>query len=93
MTFGEEGVSMTDDFTVHLFRWVYFGRARETSNLMVLYSEENLRYLLPKRAVPEGQFDALRALIHSHVPDCKFLLAPPAFPVLPKPVLPLAAST
>ena len=89
----DEGIHISDELTDYRFRWGFFTRARETQNLLILQSEENLLYLIPKRAVPEEQLDQLRGLICNKVPECKFLTPPPAFPVLPKPVIPAAVTS
>jgi hypothetical protein len=89
MIVDEAGVSLIDSHSQTQYCWAYFSKARETANLLILHSEENLMHLLPKHAIPEGELDQVRALIHNGIPDSQFLVTPGGFAVLPKPVLPV----
>lgn len=85
----EAGFTLIDSHSRVEYRWAYFLKSRETANLLVLHSEDNLMHLIPKRAIPEGELDHARALIHNGIPDSQFLVKPGGFAVLPKPVLPV----
>jgi heme/copper-type cytochrome/quinol oxidase subunit 2 len=76
------------------FRWKWnaIDRFRETKNLIVLITEDEQQLLVPKRAAEDpATLDALYALIQNSVSNGEFLAREVRFPVLPRPVIPLAA--
>lgn len=70
--------------------WAYFGRARETDNLLVLMGEGGTQYVIPKRIFPDPvDLERCRSLLQNVIASTQFLATPVGFAVLPKPVLPL----
>ena len=88
MMLNEAGFSLIDSHSRLEYLWIYFLKARETANLLVLHSEDNLIHLIPKRAIPEAELNHARAFIQNGVPNSQFLVKPGGFAVLPKSVLP-----
>ena len=73
----DSGVRMTDALSFTEWRWESFTGLVESANLFLLRQADNTFVMIPKRAVPLGQLDLLRADLESRMP------APGAFPVLP----------
>jgi hypothetical protein len=87
----EDGLTIIDSLSRIEYRWAYFSKARETTNLLIFHGEDNLMYLLPKRATAQDELNQVRALIHNGIPDAQFLVKPGGFAVLPK--LPIAVQS
>jgi hypothetical protein len=73
----DAGVRMSDALASTEWRWESFTGLVETANLLLLRQADNTFVIIPKRAVPAAELDALRYELQSHIP------APGAFPVLP----------
>jgi len=73
----DEGVRMSDPLAFTEWRWASFTGLVESANLLLLRQADNTFVVIPKRAVPPGQLDTLRADLTARMP------APGAFPVLP----------
>jgi hypothetical protein len=71
------GVRLTDALAFTEWRWESFTALVETANLFLLRQADNTFVIVPKRAVPAGETDRLRAELQSRMPT------PGAFPVLP----------
>ena len=85
VVFDELGEHASDEMTETLYRWPCFRRAWETTSVLVLQDENDLRHILPKRVMDPPTLDALRALIGRRVPECRFEVAPGGFPVASPP--------
>jgi hypothetical protein len=80
-----DGERVTDGMTDIFYRWPFFQSAWETTNVLVLVDENQLRHILPKRVMDQTTLDQARAVISNHVADCKFLTTPGGFPVASTP--------
>jgi hypothetical protein len=73
----DDGVRLAHEQAMTQWTWPNFIGLTETENLLLLRQAKATYVIIPKRAVPEGQLDALRLLLAERVG------LPGAFPVLP----------
>ncbi|HXE55136.1 MAG TPA: YcxB family protein [Tepidisphaeraceae bacterium] len=84
----ETGLRITDALTNSHHAWAYFRRAWETPNLLVIQSETEMLYLIPKRTFTNpSEIESARALLQNKIANTTFLVKPTGFPVAPKPVI------
>jgi hypothetical protein len=80
----EAGIHIRDGVVDAQLGWAYFIRFRETKNLILMHTEQNQPFILPKRAIAsEEDESALRSLIQSNIAHGKFIAREARFAVLP----------
>lgn len=83
----EQSLELIDSLTQCSYRWPYFKRFTETTNLYLLDFENGLRLGVPKRAFPDQADDLeFRRLLHEQVKVGTFLPTSTGFAVIPQPV-------
>jgi hypothetical protein len=89
MDASDECLMVDDGITVTRRRWAGLKRYRETENLLILTTEENLNVLIPKSAASDiGMLDTLYGLIQRSIPVGEFLPRDSRFQVVPRAALP-----
>jgi hypothetical protein len=72
MFFTEEGVEITGPNSHTQVKWNAFIEARETSDQLLLYPQESMAHLIPKRFISSpADLSVLREVIRTHIAKSK----------------------